>query len=185
MTHPPYHLRLSSSRLRSCTCSAAKHKPQDAHPQQLAPEPAAALMASTKPSTQSQTPRNLTRSDQSSLASQLVVKGGQADAERLQWGQWPREVACEAALRHLAKLQHHSFRVTCCHQLEVLDTGLCHAAIEVEAVGVEGIVPLGLLVLQHHQVVGRSPTSPAGQHKHACQPDCKHLLLLVSSTHNG
>lgn len=94
------------------------------------------------------------------LTCQLVVKAGQADAEGLEWAQGPHEVTCEASLRYLAKLQHDSVRVCISDQLEVLDTGFCDSSLEVEAIGIHGIIPLWGLV-PHHCYDVTSVATPA------------------------
>lgn len=54
---------------------------------------------------------------------------------------------------HLAKLEDYSISVTpLLYKLKVLDRGLGHAAIEVEAVSSEAVVPFRGLVTQHHHV---------------------------------
>lgn len=54
---------------------------------------------------------------------------------------------------HLAKLEDYSISVTpLLYKLEVLDRGLGHTAIEVEAVRSKVVVPFRGLVAQHHHV---------------------------------
>ena len=53
---------------------------------------------------------------------------------------------------HLAELKDDTVQVTFLHQLEVLDGCLRDAAMEVQAVGAQVLVPLGRLVAQQHHV---------------------------------
>lgn len=77
-----------------------------------------------------------------------MVKRGQANAEGLQWAQWPHEVTGEAGVSQLTKLQHHVVRVHICHKLEVFHTGLCHTTAKIQAIGIQGLIPSRGLVLE-------------------------------------
>ena len=67
-----------------------------------------------------------------SLASELEVEGGEADAEGLEERGRVRHVHVEVLLAHAPELHIYVIVVVLVYQLKVLDGGLIHAPIEVK-----------------------------------------------------
>ena len=84
---------------------------------------------------------------------------------------------------HLAKLKHHAVQVILSHQLEVLDRGTGHPAIEIEAVCPQPLIPSGRAVHQSHHACGSTlalhPGSvPAATPLSICAKQACFILLL-------
>mmetsp|Transcript_36540 Transcript_36540/g.79621 ORF Transcript_36540/g.79621 Transcript_36540/m.79621 type:complete len:299 (-) Transcript_36540:1113-2009(-) len=88
------------------------------------------------------------------FACQLVVKAGQADGKGLQRRHGILVVHRERVLPHLSKLEDDVVLVVVRHELEVLHARQLDAPVEIQAVRLHLLVPLGGLVLHHREVLG-------------------------------